>query len=193
MKNVIILTSLLCFNVSANEFNDLSSITQDTNQQNSSINSPTSVMNNTQVNGGVTFDSYGAGVTCSRPTMQVGATGSVNNRGYNTGTQLYVGVSIPLGSGSECKKAARSQLFLTEQRRLTLRELMRRDNEEHKHEMKRKDLMYADLLAKVCINFHSQVVAATDSTMAKECKDYLVIDHHAPKYESTEYSRVSSK
>ena len=191
MKNVIILTSLFCFNVLAD---DLTSINQDTNQKNSSINSPTSVMSNTQVNGGVTFDSYGGGVTCARSTVQVGASGNVGSRnGYNTGTQVYVGVNIPFGSGADCKRAANAQLFLNKQRRLTLKELMRRDNEEHRHEMKRKDLMYADLLAKVCTNFHDKVVAASGSTMAKECKDYLVIDHHKPKYEATEYSRIASQ
>jgi sulfur carrier protein ThiS len=55
---------------------------------------------------------------------------------------------------------------------------MRRDNEHHKQEMKKKDLMYADLLAKVCMNFHGKVVARNDSVMAKECASYQVIDNN---------------
>lgn len=187
MKNVILLSVLVCSAVSANE---VTSMTQDTIQQNESVNSPTSVMSNTQVNSGVTFDSYGGGVTCSRTTMQLGATSSVNaHSGYNTGTQLYVGVNIPFGDGSDCKDAAEAQLLLNKQRTLTLKELMRRDNENHKKEMKRKDLMYADLLAKVCINFHGKVAAHNDSVMSKECKGYQVIHHHNAQYDIN-YSRV---
>lgn len=179
---------LSCGTASAN---DLTSMTQDAIQQNESVNAPTSVMSNTQVNSGVTFDSYGGGVTCSRTTVQMGATSSINaHSGYNTGTQLYVGVNIPFGNGTDCKNAAKAQLFLNKQRTLTLKELMRRDNENHKQEMKKKDLMYADLLAKVCMNFHGKVAARNDSVMAKECASYQVIDHHNAQYD-TNYSRVS--
>ena len=188
MKKLLV-ALLFCGSISAN---DLTSLAQDTNQSNEAIVSPTSVMSNTQINSGVTFDSYGGGVTCARPTIQVGAVGNFNGqRKYNTGTQVYVGVNIPFGAGSDCESAARAQTFLNKQRRLTMKEVMRRANETHKHEMKKKDLMYADLLAKVCLNFHSQVVADNDSVMAKECKTYKVINHHKPSYDPSSYTRVS--
>ena len=172
--------------------NDLTSITNDNVQANDAINSPTSVMSNTQVNSGVTFDSYGAGVTCARTTIQIGAIGNINGPSrYNTGTQAYIGVNIPFGSGQNCKDAASAQLFLNKQRTLTMSELMRRENENHRHEMKRKDLMYADLLAKACKYHHDKLVAANGSTMEKECSLYKVIDHHRPSYDEGDYSRVA--
>ena len=69
MKKLLLLFTILCVNVSAQES---TSITQDTVQSNDAINAPTSVMQNTQVNSGVTFDSFGGGVTCARATFQAG-------------------------------------------------------------------------------------------------------------------------
>lgn len=188
MKYLIIIM-FLCVNVSAQES---TSITQDTVQSNDAINAPTSVMQNTQVNSGVTFDSYGGGVTCARSTFQFGVIGNVGGRSlYNTGTQAYAGINVPLFGGSSCKDAAQAQLFLNKQRRLTLTELMRRDNEKHVKEMLKSDLRYADLLAKVCKNFHDKLVAHKDSTMAIQCASYRVIDHHKPKYDTSEYLRIA--
>ena len=165
----------LCGVVNASEL-DSTNITQDTMQQNEAVNSPTSVMSNTQVNSGVTFDSYGAGVSCARATVQMGAIGNVHgDSAYNTGTQLYVGINIPFGSGSDCKDAARTQTFLNKQRTIVLKELVRRNNEVHVQEMKKKDLMYADLLAKVCLNFSGKIVADVNSIMARECKAYRLV------------------
>lgn len=189
MKYLLLILAVLCVNVSAQE---ATNITQDTVQSNDAINAPTSVMQNTQVNSGVTFDSYGGGVTCARPTFQFGVIGSVGGKSlYNTGTQAYAGINVPLFGGSSCEDAAQAQLFLNQQRKLTLTELMRRDNEKHVKEMLKKDLMYADLLAKVCKNFHPQLVAQKDSTMAIQCASYRVIDHHEPKYDTSEYLRIA--
>jgi len=191
MKYLFLIIILLSTSVFAAE-NDLTSITNDNVQANDAINSPTSVMSNTQVNSGVTFDSYGAGVTCARTTIQIGAIGNINGHSrYNTGTQAYIGVNIPFGSGQNCKDAAAAQLFLNKQRTLTMSELMRRDNENHKQEIKRKDLMYADLLAKACRYHHDKLVASNGSTMEKECSLYKVIDHHKPNYDPGSFSRIA--
>jgi len=191
MKTLILITALFCSSALAQD-SDFNSITNDTVQANDAINSPTSIMSNTQINSGVTFDSYGAGVTCARTTIQIGAIGNINGHSrYNTGTQAYIGINIPFGDGQNCKDAASAQLFLNKQRKITMVELMRRENESHKHEMKKKDLMYADLLAKVCANFHDKLVAANDSVMAKECNSYKVIDHHKPSYDINSYSRIA--
>lgn len=171
---------------------DNDSINNQASQQNYSTSSPTSVMSNTQVNSGTTFDSYGGGVTCARATFNIGAVGTVDGHSnYNAGTQIYAGVNIPLFSGKSCKDAAKAQLNIKRQQRLTMQEMMRRDNEAHKADMKKKDLQYADLLAKVCMNFHSKVVAQNDSTLAIECNNYRTINHGEPEYNEAEYSRVS--
>ena len=191
MKRLLLITAIASCNAHSNNV-DNDSINNQASQQNYSTSSPTSVMSNTQVNSGTTFDSYGGGVTCARATFNIGAVGAVDGHSnYNTGTQIYAGVNIPLFSSKSCEDAAKAQLNIKRQQRLTMQEIMRRDNESHKASMKKKDLQYADLLAKVCINFHSKVVAKNNSVLAKECESYRVIDHGKPEYSEIEYSRVS--
>ena len=190
MKNLLLITSIFTCSAIANDTN--SSIDNMASQQNYSTSSPTSVMSNTQVNSGTTFDSYGGGVTCARATFNLGTVGTIGGHdGFSTGTQIYAGVNIPLFSGRTCEEAAIAQLNIKRQQKYTMQELRRRDNETHKAEIKRKNLQYADLLAKVCMNFHSKVVAKNDSVLAKECESYRVIDHGKPEYSEIEYSRVS--
>lgn len=190
MKNLTLILLLGSFSVMANDPTiDNTSITQDTIQQNDAINSPTSVMQNTQVNSGVTFDSFGGGVTCAKSTLQMGAISSVDSR-YNQGTQLYVGVNIPIGNDTDCEEAARKQNSLVHQKTMQLKSLIRNNNELHEQEIKKQNLLYADLLAKVCRNYHEVLVAKNDTTMAIECDKYRVIDHHKPKYDTNEYSRI---
>jgi len=190
MKNITIVAAIFSCATLAND--DVNSITNDTVQQNDATVSPTSVMSNTQVNSGTTFDSYGGGVTCARATFNIGTVGTVGgNSGYNTGTQIYAGVNIPLFSGKSCEDAAKAQLYIKRQQRLTMQEVMRRDNELHKANMKKKDLQYADLLAKVCMNFHDKIVAKNDSTLTKECIQYRTISHGNPKYDEGDYSRIA--
>ena len=166
------------------------SMTQDAIQQNESVNSPTSVMSNTQVNSGTTFDSYGGGVTCARATWQMGAIGTAASK-YTQGAQLYVGISGPIGSGSDCKDAAKLQNYLNRTRTQDLKERIRRTNLTHAADMKKQELLYADLLAKVCENQHSKVVALEGSFMDSACDTYKTISHHKPSYDTEKYHRVS--
>ncbi len=196
MKNLILLVCLVgSFSVMADDPTN-TTITQDTVQSNDAINAPTSVMQNTQVNSGVTHDSYGGGVSCARTTMQMGAISSVDSGRYDTGTQLYVGFSIPLGSDTDCENAARKQTSLTHQRTMSLSEQMRRENESHGKEMQKLTLLYANLLAKTCMDWHGKIVAERDSTMEKECRIYAPtkIKHghaEADHYDKEKFNRVS--
>lgn len=168
-------------------------ITQDTVQSNDAINSPTSVMQNTQVNSGVTHDAYGGGVSCARSTLQAGAIQSFN--GVYDEPQIFIGFNIPLGD-SDCDIAAKNQISLVHQQTKALEERVRRDNESHAQEIKKRDLQYADLLAKVCLNFHGKLVAEKDSLMAKECQKYspTVVKHghtEADHFDEDRFTRVS--
>ncbi|MCH9735906.1 MAG: hypothetical protein K0U78_15360 [Actinomycetia bacterium] len=168
-------------------------ITQDTVQSNDAINAPTSVMQNTQVNSGVTHDAYGGGVSCARTTLQAGVIQSFN--GVYDDPQVYVGFNMPLGD-SDCDDAARGQISLTHQRTRALEEQVRRENESHEKEMKKLSLLYANLLAKTCMDWHGKVLAKRDSTMERECKTYSPtnIKHghkEADSYDTENYNRVS--
>lgn len=169
-------------------------ITQDTVQSNDAINAPTSVMQNTQVNSGVTHDSYGGGVSCARTTLQAGVIQSFN--GPYDEPQAFISFNVPLGDDTNCEDAASKQISLTHQRTKNLEEQMRRDNESHEKEMQKLSLLYANLLAKTCMDWHSKVVAKQDSTLESECRTYspLKVNHghaEADPYDTSSYNRVS--
>lgn len=196
MKNLSLLLILVMGSVSAAEpINPPdTNITQDTVQSNDAINNPTSVMQNTQINSGVTHDSYGGGVSCSRTTLQAGVIQSFN--GAYDEPQVYVGFNMPLGDGDTCETAAQKQISLTHQRTMALQSQIKRDNEMHDQEIKKRDLQYADLLAKICMTWHKQIVAERDSTLESECKQYspLYSKHghkDADSFDKENFSRIS--
>jgi hypothetical protein len=196
MKKLILILALTSLSAIADDEVYAGTMTQDAIQQNTASNAPTSVMSNTQLNGGTTFDSYGGGVTCSRATFQGGMIGNVKGQ-YRQGAQLYMGISVPIFSGDDCKQAARTQTTLNEWRVTDLKEAIKQGKESHAEEIKRSKLMYADLLAKVCQNHHQKMSASVGSLMDLECDKFLSLTHnkqkhndHGVKYEG--YERISS-
>lgn len=169
-------------------------ITQDTIQQNDAINAPTSVMQNTQVNSGVTHESFGEGVSCARTTIQGGLIQSFN--GVHDEPQVYIGFNMPIGTGDSCEVASRKQTSLVHQRTLGLKQRIKNENELHEKQMREKDLLYAELLANVCIKFHGKLFAEKDSYMAEQCETYSPINvkhghKKADKKENKRYKRIS--
>ena len=189
----LILMFVSCFAFAAEVVD--TSITQDTVQTNDAINSPTSVMQNTQVNSGVTHDSFGGGVSCSRATLQSGVIQTFN--GHNDSPQAFLSVSIPLGGRDDCKRAADAQVYFAQKRTEDLSERIRRENITHAKEIEEQSLRYADLLAKVCLNYHDKVVAEIGSTMEVECRKYSPtrVNHgHSPadSFDTQQFNRVSN-
>jgi len=190
MKYMFIAVLLLLSLASLSAMAETGVMSQNNAQENQSVNSPTSVMSNTQINGGVSHDSYGGGVNCSRTTWQVGAVGIANSN-YQTGTQLYAGVTGTFGDEGRCKDAANAQIYLTRMKQRDLEQHIKRTNLTHAEEIKKQRLLYADLLAKVCENQHDKVVALDGSVLDSECDTYSTISHHSKEYDKTKFHRVS--
>ena len=145
---------------------DNDSVTNFSDQDNDAVNAPTSIMSNTQVNGGVTRDHFGGGVACSRATLQIGTT-YTDNESVEAGT-VYAAVNIPLGDGSDCKNAASRHGAYVHERTMELKHEIVRKDERHAKDMRKMDLMYKDLLLSVCKNWHPQVgIAEKDPLFAK--------------------------
>lgn len=190
----ILLGSAFVYADPAEVDSDTTNITQDTVQENEAINAPTSVMQNTQVNSGVTHDYYGGGVACAKTTLQGGLIQSFN--GEYDEPQIYIGFNMPLGEGADCERAASKQASFIHQRTRSLEEEMIRKNESHDMEQRKSELKYADLLAKVCLNFHGKLLAKRGSFMDNECSVFspTKVRHgheEADKFDEVNYTRVA--
>ena len=81
---------------------DMNGQYDETHQENSSFNSPYSSMSNVQINPwGNAHDSYGDGISCSKPSINVGMAGGESPHRV----MAYASINIPLGR-KDCKKIA---------------------------------------------------------------------------------------
>lgn len=166
MKKILLGLALIpCISFGATVNND--SVNNFSDQENEAVNAPTSIMSNTQVNGGVTHDTFGGGVACSRATLQVGTT-YTDNEDLEAGT-VYAAVNIPLGSGSDCERAAERHGAYVHERTMELKHEIKRKDEIHTKTIRNMDLKYKDLLLAICSNWHPKVGIRESDPFFAQC------------------------
>lgn len=137
---------------------DISNQYDETHQNNHSFNSPSSSMSNVQINPwGNAHDYFGDGVSCSKPSVNVGIAGG--ERPHRT--MAYASINIPLGSKA-CKEVAQT-------RKLTMEyQLQQMKAEQHK-----ADVLFASKMASMCIQINEQVSINEENPLYGECKQYV--------------------
>lgn len=154
-----------------------------TNQESTSIASPSSTMSNVQVNTGDLAEShYGGGVSCAEPTMSVSATRTPHMGNYYT-----AGVSFPMTGvfeTSDCDKAARLQNQLRTWELIDRKQISDRKEEMHQVRIEQEWLKVADAqanLATVCARLHKELSANPVSELWAVCSNFAPItaNHHA--------------
>ena len=146
-----------------------------TNQDNTSIASPTSTMSNVQVNSGsMARSTFGGGVGCSDATLSVSATRTPNFGNYVTAT-----VAMPINSmfqTSDCEKAARTQTSINQQILTDMQIRRVRDSQLHNQVLAKRDAE----LAQVCIKLHGIMSSHQDSYLSSACSRFAPIlkEHH---------------
>ena len=132
-----------------------------TQQENSSYNAPRSAMSNVQINPySNARDYFGQGVSCSRPSVNVGLAG-----GERPHKVLgYVNVNIPLG-GQDCKRAAKTR---TQTMEYALYQM--------KTEQGKADKLFAAKMANMCLDIQSHMTIHQDNPLYSECAQYMQIE-----------------
>ena len=137
---------------------DMSGQYDETHQQNQSYNQPVSSMSNVQINPwGNAHDYYGDGVSCSKPSVNIGVAGGENPHR----TMAYASINIPLGS-KDCKKVANT-------RRLTMEYELR----QLKAEQRKADVLFSAKMANMCLEIHQHVEIQADNALYAECAQYV--------------------
>lgn len=162
MKLIITIIGLMvAFTATADPTNGIGSVTDNTNQQNSSYNSPSSAMSNVQINPySNARDYYGEGVSCSKPAINIGLAGGQSPHR----TMAYANLNIPLG-GKGCKRVAK----LREQ--TVAYQLYQAQTEQRK-----ADVLFAAKMANMCLEIASQVTITQDNPLFEECVQYVAIE-----------------
>lgn len=139
---------------------DINNQYDETHQTNSSFNSPSSSMSNVQINPwGNAHDYFGDGVSCSKPSVNVGIAGGENPHR----TMAYASINIPLGS-KDCKKVA-------DTRRLTMEYQLA----QMKVEQRKADVLFSAKMANMCLDINKQVAIDESNPLFKECAQYIGI------------------
>ncbi len=139
---------------------DINNQYDETHQTNSSFNSPSSSMSNVQINPwGNAHDYFGDGVSCSKPSVNIGIAGGENPHR----TMAYASINIPLGS-KDCKKVA-------DTRRLTMEYQLA----QMKVEQRKADVLFSAKMANMCLDINAQVKIDADNPLFSECRQYLKI------------------
>ena len=146
-----------------------------TNQDNTSIASPSSTMSNVQVNtGSLARSTFGGGVGCDVATLSVSATKTPSFGEYYTAT--YTVPVTAMFKTSDCEKAARTQNQISSQYLTDMKYATKRLNETHDRDMAKADAV----IAKLCVGLHGAVSMDPHATMFAMCKKYapLLDKHH---------------
>lgn len=167
MKNYILLVLLVlvvAVSATADPHDPTTDIYQQqdtTQQENSAFNAPTSAMSNVQINPySNARDYYGNGVSCSKPSVNIGLAG-----GERPHKVLgYLNVNIPLGM-KDCKKVAN-----------TRKQTMEYQLYQMKTEQRKADVLFAAKMANMCLEISSHITITPDNPLYTECAQYVAIE-----------------
>jgi len=156
-----------------------SQTSQNNNDTNSQFNRSTSTssgsLQNYQVNNGsdIAYNKIGD-VSCAAPQL----TSGLADREGGEGAMFYVGVQVPLG-GSTCKSAHKQRLSRMEY-----------DMHVAIVEQNKRDIIFQEKMAKVCVELHHIVTVDEMNLLAIECSSFEPTHGHPAKVGSFK-SRIS--
>lgn len=137
---------------------DMNGQYDETHQENSSFNSPYSSMSNVQINPwGNAHDYYGDGVSCSKPSVNIGLAGGQDPHR----AMAYASINIPLGR-KDCKKMANT-------RKLTMEYQLH----QLKTEQYKADVLFAGKMAEMCLEISKHLKIVAENPLYKECGQYM--------------------
>lgn len=132
----------------------------ETNQENHSFNSPSSSMSNVQINPwGNARDTYGEGVSCSKPSVNIGIAGG--ERPHRT--MAYASVNIPLGM-KDCKELAQTRKRTLEYKLTQMQT-----------EQRKADVLFAAKMANMCMDIQRHITIDAENPLYSECAQYISI------------------
>lgn len=133
----------------------------ETHQNNSSYNSPSSSMSNVQINPwGNARDYYGDGISCSKPSVNVGLAGGESPHR----TMAYASINFPLGGG-DCKQMAKTRKHTIEYQLHSM-----------KAEQRKADVLFSAKMANMCLEISSHITITPDNALFAECSQYVALE-----------------
>lgn len=133
---------------------------------NDSASSSSSNMSNFQLNNNSNSRHRIGDVDCSAPAVDMGITGP---RSLSSRSMAYIAFNYPLG-GSVCRDAQRQRLTAMKYNLVVA-----------KIEQNKKDIIFQERMATVCIALHKTVMLDPDSVLYKECSVFEPTHGHPSK------------